>query len=99
MESTREIPDTAASPTLVTMTVAAMPIVTANSCSITSEMCIRDSFYFLQIINGRYTLWKPLHMKKVLEAIFGLLLIVGIMQLLSHFARCAVCLLYTSRCV
>ena len=31
MESTREIPDTAASPTLVTMTVSAMPIVTANS--------------------------------------------------------------------
>lgn len=47
-------------------------------------------FFYLQIINGRYTLWKPLHMKKVLEAIFGLLLIVGIMQLLSHFARCAV---------
>ena len=46
MESTREIPDTAASPTLVTMTVSAMPIVTANSCSITSGTSSRTSAWF-----------------------------------------------------
>ena len=43
MESTREMPDTAASPVLVTMTVSAMPMVTASSCSITRGMIRRRS--------------------------------------------------------
>ena len=34
--STSEMPETAASPTLATIMVSAMPMVTASSCSITS---------------------------------------------------------------
>ncbi len=43
MESTREMPDTAASPTFVTITVSAMPMVTASSCSMTSGTSSRTS--------------------------------------------------------
>ena len=38
MESTREMPETAASPQEETITVSAIPMVTARSCSITRGM-------------------------------------------------------------
>ena len=45
MVSTSEMPDTAASPTEDTITVSAIPMVTAKICSITSGMIsLRKSF-------------------------------------------------------
>ena len=50
MESTKETPDTAASPQLATITVSAMPMVTASSCSTTSGQIRRLSARFENII-------------------------------------------------